>query len=546
MIKLQDTAKINCKDLLKFLIIIFLTSLVTSIVYFTGGTKGSWPQLYFVIIILSGYYWKILGSLLVAFLLGIITGPFMPLDVSQGIMQTPENWIIRMMIFILVGFFSGYFIQKIAEINILIRDKDFINEFTGLFNTNKLLPEIEKFIENNETFGLVFFNIKNLEELTKYISYDMAKNIVQHCIKRIKLKYDNDNLYSSNFNELILVLSDFNEDNIHTLINDELDDILKLIKIDDYSFHLTIKIGIAFSNGNEFNAVELLRKARIASSQGEYFESGVYIYDLDFDNDAKMFHEVSGSIQSGIDNGEFYLVYQPIISLKDNSISKVEVLARWNRGSKIPIGPGIFVKIAEETGQIKSFTKEIISQHLNQVKIWNSKELKIRSSINITAGELIDDDFLKNIIKEVDLVHNNKSYFGIEVTERVLSSDGKKLSYVLSDLKEMGYIISIDDFGTGYNTFIDLIEMQANIIKIDKYFIDRLDEKHTKLLIKYIIDLVHEMGITVVAEGVETKEQLITLKEIGCDEIQGYYFSKPLLPKDLENYYKSFDIKKYL
>lgn len=260
----------------------------------------------------------------------------------------------------------------------------------------------------------------------------------------------------------------------------------------------------------------------------------------------RFFHEVASSLLNAINNNEFFVVYQPIINLNDNSISSVEVLARWDRGDRKTVGPGIFIKIAEETGLIQKITKEIIKKHFNQLANWKEENIQIKSSINITGDELTDNSLIRWLEEFVDENNIDRSNLGIEITERVLSNDGNKLNGILSYLKTIGYSISIDDFGTGHNTLRDLVGMQADIIKIDKYFIDRIHEKHTKSLIKYTIELVHEMGMLVVAEGVETKEQLNVLKELGCDEIQGYYFSKPLMPDDFANYYKSFDINKYI
>lgn len=533
-------------NLYRISLIILLATVITYIVFMTGGTKGAWTQLYFIIIVLAAYYWKVKGSLLVALALGIMTGPFMPLDTSRGTMQTPENWIVRMLIYIVIGAFAGYILQKNEEINNRMRDKDLINEFTGLYNTNKLFPELNKMLKNDEKFYLVFFDIKNLNEINKYVSYSVVKDIMHYFISSIKSEYEGNDLYSGNFNEFTLVLKDYNKHEISQTIFNNLKNTLNSIKIDGYSFYLIIKVGIAFSNGAELEAMELYRRARIAASQGGNFESGVYTFDPAFNEERKLFHEISGSLQAAINNNEFYLVYQPIISLNENEISSVEVLARWNRGERKPIGPGIFIKIAEETGLIQKITKEIIKQHIYHLLNWEKVDIRIKTSVNITANELIDDSFvewLKEIIDEKDIDSSNLE---IEITERILSRDGNKLNGILSNLQSQGYCISIDDFGTGHNTLRDLIEMKVDVIKIDKYFIDRIDEKHTKSLIKHLIDLAHEMGMLVVSEGVETKEQLIILKQLGCDKIQGYYFSKPLLPDDFANYYTSFDISKYI
>ncbi|MBK5242579.1 MAG: EAL domain-containing protein [Clostridium sp.] len=125
-------------------------------------------------------------------------------------------------------------------------------------------------------------------------------------------------------------------------------------------------------------------------------------------------------------------------------------------------------------------------------------------------------------------------------------NNGKKLRDILLDLRAKGYKILIDDFGTGYNSLMSISEISFDIIKIDKYFIDRLNEVEIKVLVKHIIEFIHEMGGMIIAEGVETKEQFGVLKELGCDMIQGYYFSKPLLPEEFAKYYDAFDMNNYI
>lgn len=529
----------------KSIILLFLSIIITSIVYQTGGTKSAWPQLYYIVIILAAHFWKIKGGLIIAFALGIMAGPWMPLDISQGIMQKPENWIIRLFSFMIVGFIVSYILQQNQKSSNLIKEKNLTNEYNGLNNKNKLDLEMEQLISKGVNFSLIFFDIKNLGEIQKYVNSDIVKDITDHCISSIQALFGNVELYSSNYNEYLLILKEFNQHEIHQTIAEYLQTILKSMKIRGYFFNLIIKVGIVFHNDDSMDVKELNRKVRVAASQGEPLESGVYIFDSRFDEEMKILHEVSGSLQNDINNNKFYVVYQPIINILTNEISSVEVLARWDRGNKKPIGPDIFIKIAEETGLIQSLSKEVIRQGTNQFLAWDEVGIKIKASYNITADEFMDEAFVAWVREFIDTKNINKEYFGFEITERVLSKDSIKLNTVLSYLHKNGYSISIDDFGTGHNTLKDLIDMAVNIVKIDKFFIDRIHEKDAKSLIKHLIKLSHEMGLEVIAEGVETKEQFMVLKQLGCDMIQGYYFSKPLLANDFVEYYQTFDMTQY-
>jgi EAL domain-containing protein (putative c-di-GMP-specific phosphodiesterase class I) len=173
------------------------------------------------------------------------------------------------------------------------------------------------------------------------------------------------------------------------------------------------------------------------------------------------------------------------------------------------------------------------------------KEKMITQSINVSAKELIDDSF-KNWLNEI-LKKNEMGYddFNIEITERVLSTNDKRLKESLVSLQQKGCTIEIDDFGTGYNSLKLISTLPINVVKLDKFFIDNLHETKTKILIEYLIGAIHQLGGVVIAEGVETKQQFDTLVQLECDKIQGFYFSKPLESDKFCLFCNDFDYSQY-
>jgi len=538
--------KQKVRNLFRILVMILLSIGITYIVWATGGTSGVWPQLNFIIIILAAYYFNIPGGIVSAVILGIMNGPWMPLNVAKGIMQTPQNWIVRLCIYSLMGFLAGYAFQKNKEANEELQEKHLISNFTGLYNANKLFMDLEKMIEENEDFALVFFNIKNLEEISKYVEYQIKKELIEQITAGIRARCKGNPLYAIHFNEYMLVLKKYDGQTLHQTIMKNLETILKNINIDGVAIQLVVKVGIVFKKDHHVEPTALFNKARVAADQGEDWQSEVYTYDAHFHQKRRMFIEISGSIPQAIKNKELYLVYQPIIDLNDNTISSLEVLVRWNRGGREAVGPGTFVKIAEETGSIQHITKEVITQLIHQLKDWQKEQIRVKASINATAEELIDGDFYEWVKTTFDAHQIERSQLGIEITERVYNGDIDRLKAVLKSLQSKGYSVSIDDFGTGYNTLKKFQEIQADVVKIDKYFIDKISEEKMQMLVKELISFLHKLNILVVAEGVETKEQLMMLKAMHCDRIQGYYFSKPLRAEAFSAYYKNFDIKDYI
>ncbi|NLA54263.1 MAG: hypothetical protein GX858_07940, partial [Clostridiales bacterium] len=268
----------------RILIVVLLSALATYIVFVTGGTKSAWPQLYFVIILLAAYYWKIWGGVFIALILGLLSGPLMPLDTAKGIMQSPLNWIIRMLMYTSVGFLMGYILKKNNQLTLRMSQKDLTSQFTGLYNTNKLFPDLNMMIRNHQRFCLVLFDIRNLGEISKYVDYGILEDIIQKVISGVKLTHEKSDLYSSDYNEYILVLNEYDEHNLGKIIFSNLENILTSVGIDHYAFHLIIKAGIVFSGDPADEAIDLFNKARIASNQGEEYESSVHTYNPDFDS----------------------------------------------------------------------------------------------------------------------------------------------------------------------------------------------------------------------------------------------------------------------
>jgi EAL domain-containing protein (putative c-di-GMP-specific phosphodiesterase class I) len=541
--KTQQKTKFN--DFMLFLIFAISCICITLFVYYTGGTNTAWAQLNYIPIIGAAFIWGQKGSVITSFVLGLMVGPFMPLNRFQNIAQPIENWIIRLILYLGIAWVVGYIFNKNNKYQKIIKDNFLKGQFTGFYNSNKLILDLNKLMDENDNFDIVFLNITNLEDISKYVEYSITTDIAKDCLNKLVSYFSNVQKYSITTSEYIFIIKNEAPELINLKIFNYLQNFNNSVKIDDYLFKLIIKIGLVKYNGVKTNAIELFNKARIAADQGEPTKSGSYNYDNEFEQKRKLYNEIAGSLNTAIANKEMYTVFQPIIDVNQNKITNAEVLIRWNRGNKKPVGPNIFIPIAEETGSIKILTKWIIISTIKQYLIFKEKGLDLTYSINVSANELLDESFVKWSLKYFTKNNLDLKDFGVEITERVLSKDNSRLNNVLKYLKNQGFDIEIDDFGTGYNSLMTIGEIPFNIIKIDKYFIDRIFDNGIKTIIEHIINAIHEIGGQVIAEGVETKEQYKILKDLKCDKIQGYYFSKPLIAEDFYNYCKSFDIKNY-
>ncbi|NLJ91279.1 MAG: EAL domain-containing protein [Clostridiales bacterium] len=518
----------------KVLLVGIIAILITNLMYVTGGSRTSVAQLFHIPIVLSTYFWRTRGGVISAIVFGILAGPLMPLNVEEGIMQTPTNWVVRLVVFAIVATFSGHVFDQIDRLHSEIREKDLTNPFTGLYNRNKFYIDATNNISKGRLFTVFTIKLINIDSIGKYVDPALVEKLINQLIRDLKLMHENLELYSYSDDEFILIK--YPECNSIGFIEDLISKYATYFKIDDFEVRLPMKVGVyEYLGGNE-SPSKILDKARIAYEQAKEREYGIFYYNDKIEEEVKETFEIAASLPDAIKEKELFLVYQPKINLKDDSVEGVEILSRWNRGNRKPVGPNVFIRIAEEIGLIKDITHFVVEHAFNQISKWESKDIKINYSFNVTARELLDVDFIEWAEKLIETFNLERTNIEIELTERVLCEEGDKLTSVLKYLRKLGYKISVDDFGTGYNSLTTISEIPFDILKIDRYFINRLDRLEVREMIKSVISFAHRLDKIVVAEGIETKDQLDCIKKLGCDMAQGYYFSKPLLPEDFEQY----------
>ncbi|WP_276929656.1 EAL domain-containing protein [Herbinix luporum] len=529
------TSKKYRNNLFKILLISILVVAILQLIYITGGTKMVFVQLLYIPIILSSLFWGTYSGLIAGVVCGILVGPFIPLDVPNGIMQDPINWISRLLIFSLIGFLTGYMFERINRLNLK-------SPFYNLPNVQKLLRDIEERSKSKEKFKLFSIKLTNLNDIEKYVDNKLVFAIVDNLAKKLSHCCGRNAIYSYEKDELIILACKSCNYDYEEKIKEILEDYFDFpVSMGGYKIRVSLKVGIYEYKGEEITPIEIYNKARIAYEQGEEKETGLYYYNVDLESRRREVQNITGSLLESIDRNELYVMYQPKIDIINNRISGVEALVRWKRNGNEHIGPNIFIPIAEEIGFINRIAKYVFDSATTQINNWKSKGIDLKCSINTSVNELIDDNFTawaKDIITSKNL---ERLDFEIEITERAIAYDDKKLIEKMYFLKELGYKISIDDFGTGYNSLMSINEIPFDKLKIDKYFIDRIHKIEIEELVKHFIEYAHTFDKIVIAEGVETEEQLNILKRLNCDEVQGYYYSKPLLPEELVEFYINFN-----
>jgi diguanylate cyclase (GGDEF)-like protein len=252
---------------------------------------------------------------------------------------------------------------------------------------------------------------------------------------------------------------------------------------------------------------------------------------------------IAQSLTMGIESGQFELYYQPQINC-DEKISGAEALIRWNHPEKGLVSPLEFIRIAEETGLIVELGEWIINDACQTLNQWQNSSFFCGCdlSINVSTLQLEHANFVANLIRSINHSNIDPKMLKIEITESALIDNLEKSIEKLDQIIALGITVAIDDFGTGYSSLSHLKDLPINLLKIDKSFIDGLPEEHSPL-VGSIINMGHSMQQNVLAEGVESIDQIKALKKLGCDYFQGFYYSKPLSKKEFETWANRFSLE---
>ncbi len=515
--------------------------IIYHLMYFLGGSHTTLSILNIIPIALAAYFWKVIGALVVAILCGILAGPMMPQVVELGYTQEACYCVVRTVMYSLIGTGFAIMFSRYRKMTRLVQDKAVRNSFTGLYNERKLEPLLESLIEQRQEFNLIIANLNNLDGINHYVSETLVKKVIDYFLARVTATFKGSTVYYLKSNTYAFIVKKDGPEAIKEKLHHLVSSSFSSFCIDDFHLALELKFGIVAYQGCDIEVAKLLKKALIALDMGINESSGIYFYTPEHEQETIQAYEIAGSLKQALKNDDFYLVYQPIVDLKTNEITSAEVLLRWDRKEKTPVGPAVFIAIAEKIGLITEISKWVIVHNLVNVRKMQSQGIDIITSVNLTGDEIMDESFIKWAKALIEINNINRSKIAIEITERVLARDEAGMSEMMAMLKEKGYLICIDDFGTGYNSLMTVGKFPMDIIKIDKYFIDRFDQPKIQVLIEHLITASHRISNQVVAEGVETQEQVDFLRRLGCDKIQGYYYSKPLKQEDFVKYYHEFN-----
>jgi len=239
---------------------------------------------------------------------------------------------------------------------------------------------------------------------------------------------------------------------------------------------------------------------------------------------------LESSLHQALERGEFVIYYQPQVNTSTGKITRMEALLRWQHPDLGLVSPGTFIPLAEENGLIVPIGEWVLRTACAQNKAWQVMGLPpLRVAVNISSRQFQQPNFLSIVAQVLQEIELEPQYLELEITETTVMQDANFTRTILRELQQIGIYVAMDDFGTGYSSLSYLKKFPFHTIKIDQYFIRDLSfDSHDRAIVTAIIALGRGLGLTVVAEGVETQEQLYCLQSLQCEEMQGYLFSRPL------------------
>lgn len=406
---------------------------------------------------------------------------------------------------------------------------------TGFGNRNKILQETQKKIESkaHETIGLALFRANTLREIGASVGSSQQKEFLN--ILTVKLKpLVNEGVFVSRiseFNFALLFATNQTKWDIINRISELMQDVKTPVVIDGQEYFPNPVVGLTFSSDHTENTSQLISEAGIALDRAEpSCEEELCVFDPEMQKQIHNNNILYTKLTHAIEENELELYYQPFVDMKAGDIIGAEALIRWNDKEGNVVPPFHFIPLAEETGLILPMGDWILKQGFKQASVWNKQVGDGKSfimSLNVSPRQFMEQDLLGICKAEIEKYGNMP--IKLEITESSIMENPEKSKTILNNLRQLGLSPTMDDFGTGYSSLSTLHEFPFNTIKIDQSFVRRVtNDEGAREIVQAIIVMAHALALDVVAEGIETKEELMILREMNCDIGQGYYFAKPI------------------
>ena len=389
-----------------------------------------------------------------------------------------------------------------------------------------------------ESFAVLILDMDRFKYINDVLGHESGDTVLKVVAARLQVTLrQSDTVARLGGDEFALLLHEVSDLAIMTAVNRITAVFEKPVSLNNQPVDIGCSIGIACYPQHGKDASTLLRRADMAMYSAKRSDTPYAFYDPGCEEHREEHLSLLSEIKRAIEMDELQLFYQPKVTLGDSSVLSVETLIRWQHPNRGLVPPDEFIPFAEQTGAIRLITRWVIANAAAQARSWGDQGLMIKMSLNISARDLLDSDFSAYVDKRLQESGVHPSMICMEITESALMEDPIKARRTVEELHNLGLSISIDDYGTGYSSLAYVKNLPVNELKIDREFIKNMIENEEDVaIVRSTIELGHNLGLKVVAEGIEREEEMQMLKDFGCDQAQGYLISKALTATDMEKW----------
>jgi diguanylate cyclase (GGDEF)-like protein len=409
------------------------------------------------------------------------------------------------------------------------------DSLTGMPNRmlfqQRLVEAIAEGRRTGETLAVMLIDLDHFKEINDTLGHHFGDLLLQEIGPRLSsVLRENDLMARLGGDEFGIVLPELPSDDVAMRIADRLLEELETpVSVEGLALDVSGSVGIALFPTQANDAEALLRRADVAMYSAKENGGGYELYDdhMDRHNPARL--TLIGQVRPALEAGEFAMYYQPKVRLSDGRAAGAEGLIRWEHPSLGLLSPDEFIPLVEKTVLLRPLTHHVIETVLKQWREWADMGIRIPIAVNVSPRSLLDQELPEQVQEQLGRWDVPPAFLRMELTESFMMGDSGRSSQVLDALADVGVGLSIDDFGTGYSSLSHLKRLPIEEIKIDRSFVMQMHvDANDFMIVRATVDLGRNLGLRVVAEGVEDLATFDRLAEFGCDEAQGYYISRPL------------------
>ena len=516
-----------------------LIAAVAALVHRTGGTSTAYLNLILIPVMLAAALGGVAGGIFFGLLAGLALGPLMPLDTAAGVEQPTLNWTMRAGIYLFLGAFAGWLFTLLDQRTHQLVEQVRCHPLSGLPNRGPLTQDIRERMTRAGSGArparifAISLQLDNYEDIMAALGFTVEEPLLREITTRLHAAADRHAaaVYHIHDGHFFLVLG-------HTarradclmLIQGATERLQQPFEVLGIPIHLDAHAGLAaFPFHEEEDAGRLLAKAWMAMQDASRNGRRYRTWSLRRNEERRRTVKRLGELRVALEQAQLRLHYQPRIALANGALTGFEALLRWEHPELGLLTPDTFIPLAEPTGLIHPITGFALERAATDLTAFRATGLGVPVSVNISARDFLDPRFAERVLAIMRDARLDPRALELEFTETAIMSDPDEVITALRRLTDAGIALSIDDFGTGYSSLSYLKRLPVTTLKIDQSFVrhmarQRVDEQITRASVR----LARDLGLRVVAEGAEDTETLDRLRELGCDEVQGYAIARPM------------------